>query len=210
MTSRLGRLTFLDLGPADVVTLLALLLALASLAAADLHRLSLAIAFMNLSMLADMLDGPLARRTRGPTAFGGQLDSLVDVFIYLAAPMTILARMGLDDPWSAACLIVYVACGLLRLANFNVIGTVDVAGRPHHLGLPVIWSHLLVVTAFATSHVLGAAIEPWLCVALLVMSLLMVSTVRFPKPTRYGLQAAVILISAATFFWLDSQGMWIP
>lgn len=208
-----ARLTFLRLRPADWITLLSLVLACGSLLAALRLQLSLAIALMALAMFSDMLDGPVARRGGGPRPFGTQLDSLVDVFVYLMVPALILYQLGQRDPLSLAGLLAYCAAGVLRLAHFNLVGAEPDPLRPgvsYHVGLPVIWSQLLAVLAFPAWQRWGQAARPAIALCLLVMSALMVSRLRFRKPTWYRAQALIILAVAGAYLALHLQGRYRP
>jgi len=72
--------------------------------------------------LLDTLDGRIARLMGGPTAFGGQLDSLVDAIAFGVAPVMLIFLWSLGDAgglgWTISLL--YVVCCVLRLARFNV------------------------------------------------------------------------------------------
>lgn len=85
----------------------------------------------------DGLDGKVARALNATSKFGVQLDSLSDLISFGVAP-AILVYMWLLTPfgrlgWMAAFL--FVACGALRLARFNVqSGKVDLS---FFVGLPI-------------------------------------------------------------------------
>jgi CDP-diacylglycerol--serine O-phosphatidyltransferase len=75
-----------------------------------------------ISAVFDCLDGRIARFTGTTSHFGTEYDSLSDLVAFGVAP-AILAYMWALEPfrrlgWLAACL--YVICGALRLARFNV------------------------------------------------------------------------------------------
>ena len=210
---RLAGLSFLHLAPADWVTLGSLALACASLHSALQERLSLAIALMVLAMLTDMLDGPVARRSSGPRPFGMQLDSFIDVFVYLMAPALILYQLGQGDSLSLVGLLAYCAAGVLRLSHFNLVGAEPDERRPgvtRHVGLPVIWSQLLVALAFPAWQAWGPAVRPVIAVILLIQSVLMVSQLRFRKLTWYLPQALLILAVAGAYMALHLQGRYRP
>lgn len=194
----------------DALTLGSLALAGLGLLAALQGRLSLAIALMLLAMVADMFDGALARRFNQATEFGRYLDSFCDVFTYLALPLFVLYQFGMNDALSLVALFAFLASGLLRLARFNMIGTVEEAGVHYHLGLQVIWSHLLVVLAFPVWRWLGGPARYLIAVALAVMSLYMIRNLRFRKPTRYVLLTLLILSVAAVYFYLHWLGIDAP
>lgn len=195
--------------PADWITLTSLVLACASLLAALRLQLSLAIALFVLAMFSDMLDGPVARRSGGPRPFGTQLDSLGDVFIYLMAPALVLYQLGQRDALSLAGLLAYCLAGVLRLAHFNLVGAEPDPNRPQvrfHVGLQVIWSQLLTALAYPAWQYWGPAARPIIAVCLLVMSALMISRLRFRKPTWYRAQAVVILAVAGAYLAAHLRG----
>jgi CDP-diacylglycerol--serine O-phosphatidyltransferase len=75
-----------------------------------------------ISAVLDCLDGRVARFTGTASHFGVEYDSLSDLVAFGVAP-AILAYLWALEPfkrlgWLAACL--YVICGALRLARFNV------------------------------------------------------------------------------------------
>jgi CDP-diacylglycerol--serine O-phosphatidyltransferase len=88
-------------------------------------------------ILLDVLDGKVARLTRTTTRFGVELDSLADVVSFGVAPALLvyawaLAPLGRVGQGAA---FLYVICGTLRLARFNVLtGLTD---RRYFIGLPI-------------------------------------------------------------------------
>src|SRR5262249_12532899 len=97
----------------------------------------LAAAMILVAQLCDMLDGRIARLTRSTSSFGIQYDSLADLVAFGVAPGILVYQWALRPwgrwGWLAASL--YVTCGALRLARFNVqIASVD---KRHFLGLPI-------------------------------------------------------------------------
>src|SRR4029077_3719750 len=70
----------------------------------------------------DFLDGRLARLGGHDSAFGREFDSLADIVSFGLAPALMVYRVVLKD-FPRACWIiafVYLACGALRLARFNI------------------------------------------------------------------------------------------
>jgi len=199
-----------SLTPADGMTLGALALACGGLLLALHGLLSLAIVLMLGAMLVDMLDGALARRMAWDSEFGRYLDSFADVFTYLVLPLFALFQFGMRDALSVLALFAFLACGVLRLARFNIVGTVKDEGVEYHLGLQVIWSHLLVVLVFPAWHLWGEIVRVPVTAALLVMSFFMVRHVRFRKPTQYGQLAILIVAVAATYGYLHVTGLTAP
>jgi len=87
------------------------------------------------AMVMDLLDGRVARLMKATSQFGVEFDSLADVVSFCAAPAFLVYAFALHDlgrsAWFGAFL--FVICGALRLARFNVqTGTVD---RRYFVGL---------------------------------------------------------------------------
>jgi len=90
-----------------------------------------------LAQLCDALDGRIARLTRSTSSFGIQYDSLADLVAFGVAPGILVYQWALRPwgrwGWLAASL--YVTCGALRLARFNVqIASVE---KRYFVGLPI-------------------------------------------------------------------------
>jgi CDP-diacylglycerol--serine O-phosphatidyltransferase len=102
----------------------------------QLYRAALSVFF---AMFFDMFDGRVARLTRTQSEFGVQLDSLADLVSFGVAPALLLYRWALVDLGLAGLFIafLYVACGAMRLARFNVIAARDTGSIKYFLGLPI-------------------------------------------------------------------------
>ena len=93
--------------------------------------------FILLAHLLDGVDGYVARLTKTTSQFGIEFDSLADLVSFGVAPAVLVYYWALVPwgtwGWLAACL--YVVCGALRLARFNVQErTVE---KSHFVGLPI-------------------------------------------------------------------------
>ncbi len=88
-----------------------------------------------IAMIADTLDGRVARLTKTQSAFGAQYDSLSDLVAFGIAPALVIYNWGLSDlgklGWLAA--FFYAATGAMRLARFNTLSS----ATPYFLGLPI-------------------------------------------------------------------------
>jgi CDP-diacylglycerol--serine O-phosphatidyltransferase len=105
-----------------------------------------------LAMIADMLDGRLARMNKNTSSFGGQLDSLCDIISFGVAPAFLMLKVmeyivsgfeGLNPTtetflerfiWVAAA--GYISCAAIRLARFNVENEEDESAHMSFVGLP--------------------------------------------------------------------------
>lgn len=98
----------------------------------------------------DVLDGRIARLTKGTSEFGVQYDSLCDLISFGFAPAFMLFKFGLEDlgrvGW-VTC-FVFLACGALRLARFNVQSSIGKASGDF-IGLPIPMAALSVASFVA-------------------------------------------------------------
>ena len=175
-----------------------------------------------LAMIADMLDGRLARMNQNTSSFGGQLDSLCDIISFGVAPAFLMLRVleeklagfaGLNPSaenflerfiWLAAA--GYLSCAAIRLARFNVENEEDESAHMSFIGLPtpaaagVIVS--LVILHQETLPSLNLIIYA-LPFSALGAAVLMVSRIRYPhilnqylrgkKPFAYLIRVMLLL-----------------
>jgi phosphatidylserine synthase len=116
----------------------------------------------------------------------------------------------MQDPLSIAVLFTFLVAGILRLVRFNMISTVEDAGVLYHLGLQVVWSHLVVVLAFPAWLWWGDIVRYPLAAILLLMSFFMIRNLRFRKPTQYKRLTVLIFSVAAIYFYLHFAGVHTP
>jgi CDP-diacylglycerol--serine O-phosphatidyltransferase len=135
------------------------------------------------AQVCDALDGRIARLTQTTSSFGVQYDSLSDVIAFGVAPGVLAYRWALE-PWGAwgwLAASLYVTCGALRLARFNV--QVDTVDTQHFVGLPIPAAAGVVATTILMYYFLGGegATNKHITLLLLIYALagLMVSTVPY-------------------------------
>ena len=133
------------------------------------------------AIVLDLLDGRIARMTGTASEFGGELDSLADVISFGVAPAVLAYSWGFASlekvGWLAAFL--FVVCGALRLARFNVQRHV-VDGR-FFVGLPIPAAAAQVAAwVYVIPQPLAVRPQAILAASLLViLAFLMVSTIRY-------------------------------
>lgn len=129
----------------------------------------------------DMLDGRIARLTGTQSEFGAQLDSLADAVSFGVAPallayvwaLSLVPRAG----WPAAFL--FVVCGVMRLARFNVQKAV--VDARYFVGLPIpAGAAQVAAVVFVVGRPPSDPLQVSVMLALVVaVGLLMVSTFRY-------------------------------
>ena len=152
-----------------------------------LYKASLAIF---LGLFFDAADGRIARLTRTQSELGLHLDSLADLVTFGVAPAFVVYRWGLEGLGQRGLFVafLFVACGALRLARFNVLSLraskEDGGDKPgkYMLGLPIPVAATVIIALVMGFHVIGIAqtTNHVLVGAMVVLlSWLMVSRVRF-------------------------------
>lgn len=139
---------------ADVVTLMnaasgtgAIFLCLGYLAEHATSYMWAAFILLPIALICDVLDGSIARWRHKHSPLGADLDSLADVVSFGVAPAVLAFTMGMNGFWDALVLVYFVACGISRLARYNVTAAAmsDETGKvKYYEGTPIPTSLLLV------------------------------------------------------------------
>lgn len=149
------------------------------------------------AVVFDVLDGRIARWRQQTSAMGRELDSLADVISFGVAPAAIAYGCGMQGLYDRIVLVYFVACGVSRLARYNITAEALSEGGSkvkYFEGTPIPTSLLLVIMLFiaATQGALreslwfgelklaGFTLHP-LVLVFAVSGSLMVSRIRFPK-----------------------------
>jgi CDP-diacylglycerol--serine O-phosphatidyltransferase len=153
----------------------------------------LAAALVPLALVLDVLDGRIARWRHVASPLGRELDSLADVISFGVAPAAIAFAAGLRTRIDQVILVYFVACGVSRLARYNITAEA-MSGKEGKVtyfeGTPIPTSVIplaLVMIAFYAgdlyrAQALGVSWH-WTSVLFLVSGSLMISkTLRIPKP----------------------------
>jgi CDP-diacylglycerol---serine O-phosphatidyltransferase len=137
-----------------------------------------------IAAVLDGLDGRIARLTQTTSAFGIQYDSLSDLIAFGLAPGVLVFLWALKPfnrfGWMAAFL--YVVCGALRLARFNVqTGQVS---HNYFVGLPIPAAATIVATTILFIYQIGGTGSTGylaILITIYVLSFLMVSNIPYPS-----------------------------
>lgn len=141
----------------------------------------------------DTLDGRIARATKTGSAFGEQLDSLVDAISFGTAPALIMYFAVLSKTgWDWIFCFIYTSCAVLRLARFNVeqagTGSKQFTGLPSPAaGLTLATYYWFSQTALYNETMINNL--PWhqtMRFVMLGLSMLMISNVQYAKVPTVG------------------------
>ena len=146
-----------------------------------------------LALVFDILDGRIARWRHQASALGRELDSLADAVSFGVAPAAIAFAVGLDSVLDQIILIYFAACGISRLARYNVsaVELAEETGKVEYFeGTPIptsvfVLALLMLVFRygwFFPVSLFGARLDLFALIFFLSGSLMISKTLRIPKP----------------------------
>jgi CDP-diacylglycerol---serine O-phosphatidyltransferase len=155
--------------------------------------------FIIFAAILDMLDGRVARLSKTNSRFGAELDSLVDVISFGVAPALLMYFLDFASGGRFAWVLcyIYVVAVALRLARYNVLA--DTKPTPSWftgMPSPAAGCTLAVYYPFSQTEWYRASLayldlqHQGLVVLILLLSVLMVSNVKYPKFPAIGLKSA--------------------
>ena len=100
------------------------------------------------ALVFDVMDGRVARWRGAVSAKGRELDSLADVISFGVTPACLAYAVGMTGFWDALILLYFVACGISRLARYNITAeqmSEETGKVAYFEGTPIPSSTLLVV-----------------------------------------------------------------
>jgi CDP-diacylglycerol--serine O-phosphatidyltransferase len=186
----------------------------ADLSTGDYSKIKLALGFILLACIFDLLDGRVARMGGVESPFGREFDSLADLISFGVAPAFLVYRVVLHDvfeshpEWGWFVASIYLLCGAFRLARFNCLAAQSKGGSDF-LGFPIpsaagLVASLTLLIIQLNEH--EKDLGNWnylLVVVLLFLSAMMVSKVKYPSFKSLGLRSTItfkkIIVAALIF-----------
>lgn len=164
----------------------------------DIRHIYIACGLLLAALIFDILDGRIARWRQKSSAMGRELDSLSDVISFGVGPAVIAYALGMNGLYDRIVLCYFVACGVSRLARYNVTAEelADDSGKVRYFeGTPIPTSLLIVGLLFIAAWtgavretiwfgeltLAGHKFHPLVLIFALSGSL-MISRIRIPKP----------------------------
>lgn len=200
----------------NLITFTTLVCGMSSIALAIEGHLNLAGVLILAGYLLDAIDGGVARRLDVSSAFGTQLDSLVDIIIFGGAGSVLVWQHLSETPlirwpyWIFG--VMFVLASAYRLARFNIY--TDETKQTESLGLTSSTSGAFITLAVLADRAFNHHLFPdWIFPLLLfIVSLLMVSRIRFPElhviMSRRRMSIAILSTSIVAAYWLTPQLVW--
>jgi len=190
---------------ADIISILnalfgflAVLILILNIGLSDEHQIRLAVTFIFLALLADGLDGIIARK-KGIGPLGEYIEAMADMSSMVIAPALIILALFqqsvLGKPFLQLLLvfviILYLVCGVIRLAAFHPL-----KHKETFLGLPA-------SAATLTLLILGVFYASFLLIIplMILISFLMILSIPYPKPTGKINALTACLIISSIILW---------
>ena len=175
--------------------------------------------FIVFAGILDMLDGRVARLSGTGTRFGAELDSLVDLISSGVAPALLMYFLDFSNAGRFAWILcyIYVVAVALRLARFNVLS----AGKPSTgwftgMPSPSAGMTLAVYYPFSQTNWYRASLaymdlqHEGLVVLMLLLAVLMVSNVKYPKFPPIGVRSARGFLGLTVHLLILFGGIFAP
>ena len=184
----------------NICSLAGLLCAVLGIYYAILGNFQIAIIGVMWAVLFDWADGIVARQIKGRTdhhrAFGGQLDSLIDIVSFGVFPAIFLLSYGKFNPWFLPGAFLLVAASVIRLSYFNIFGLID---DKTYMGLAL--DNNVIILAFVflfegfINHTVFSIILYALLMVFLVLNLAPVRTPKFAGKWFYVLMVYTLVLT---------------
>ena len=156
--------------------------------------------------ICDLFDGTVARcckRTKEEKAFGIELDSIIDVFNFIAFPIIIFNSLKINTIYALPIYILYSIFGIARLAHFNI--TTENNNKPvkYYEGLPVTYAALLFPLFYLLSFIIKISIFKIIYLVLMVLiSIMFIIKLKVPKPKLIGSLILLLLAIIISILYL--------
>lgn len=181
-------------------------------------NIRLALFFIFLACVFDLLDGRVARMGGSESPFGREFDSLADLISFGAAPAFLVHRIVFRDVfvkhpqvgWFIAS--IYLICGAFRLARFNCLAAMsNSGGGKEFLGFPIpaaagLVASITLLLVWLEERDFGTGkwryILPFI---MLFLSMMMVSEVKYPSFKKLDFRSTrpfLKVVVASLFFGL--------
>ncbi|GAB7141214.1 CDP-diacylglycerol--serine O-phosphatidyltransferase [Deferribacterales bacterium RsTz2092] len=174
----------------NMITMMSILASVYSMVLTLRGSYVLAAIAIIVAAIFDGMDGKVARLMNGASEFGIQMDSLADVISFGVAPAFLVYVWKINELGRLGTMVMflYIACGALRLARFNV--QTKVISNVFFVGLPIPAAATALVSSILflkRTNMLERDILPPIYLAItLMLALLMVSIVPYYSFKRLG------------------------
>ena len=158
--------------------------AFTKMAFAEVGYMRYSLVFLILAGICDMFDGKVARmckRTKEEKELGIQIDSLADTVNFVVLPVVIMSSLGMTNIFELLVYIVFILCGISRLAYFNCNASMDGPVKFYN-GLPVTSTSIVYpVLGLLHGQIPENIFELVYIAATIIIAFLFVAKIKIPK-----------------------------
>jgi CDP-diacylglycerol--serine O-phosphatidyltransferase len=182
---------------ADLITLINAIFGFLAIIMIFLEEYRISFSLILLALLADGLDGIVARKT-GKGKIGDYLESMADMTSMSIAPMAFVFSTYHQEMSNVylytiflTSLIIFLICSILRLSSFHIMKNHD-----YFVGLPASAStiYIVLLANFEIKII-------YLMLIILITSILMISNIRFTKlDVRTSIIACLLILSTIILY----------
>lgn len=122
----------------------------------------------------DVLDGKIAGLMHQKNLFGKQIDSMSDLVSFGVAPMLLFYSLNTPGVLVSLLLLFFIACGMLRLARYNI------SDAPGFEGVPITVNGILFPVLFVVYSNIPGSLSFW-PIIILIQALLMISSLKVSR-----------------------------
>lgn len=168
-----------------ILTYIGITLAVCGIIFSFLGNISNAMICLIFSGICDLFDGKIARlckRDEQEKEFGKQIDSLADVFLFLALPCVLGVELLKALPlYFNIVFVIYVICGVIRLAWFNILASSDEHVK-YFIGMPVAYIALVLPIIYSVGLIFKFNLSLVYFFIYLLFAILFIINVKVSKP----------------------------
>lgn len=168
-----------------ILTYIGITIAVCGIIFSFLGNISNAMICLIFSGICDLFDGKIARlckRDEQEKEFGKQIDSLADVFLFLALPCVLGVELLKALPlYFNSVFVIYVICGVIRLAWFNILASSDQQVK-YFIGMPVAYIALVLPIIYSVGLIFKFNLSLVYFFIYLLFAILFIINVKISKP----------------------------
>jgi CDP-diacylglycerol--serine O-phosphatidyltransferase len=159
---------------ADIFTVGNLCCGIVSILLAIDGLFDLSAGLLFLAVVFDVLDGKIAGLLHQKNLFGRQIDSMSDLVSFGVAPALLFYSLSSPGVLGVAVALFFVACGMLRLARYNISDGIGFEG------VPITVNGVLFPVLFLLFSSFPQSLNYW-PIVFLIQGLLMISTFKVSR-----------------------------
>ena len=186
----------------NIITILNMICGLCAISLAH-HMHFVSCLFIFAACVFDFLDGFIARKLKAQTKTGENLDSLADIISFGVAPTFIMFYLlqNINSHYIIYCSSFFITiAAAIRLSRFNINKQSDFIGLPCPAAA-------ILISSISLSDIKFANDPQYYFLAIIIISLLMISKIKMFKIKNNLLSIIFLIVSTIIVIFYKSQGL---